>query len=81
MNIITYICKRANSSILELALSIGTGYPLIGCSPAEPISVLPVLINITNLITDTVQFTLPQHLLVSVFDVLFLLPIEAVPLL
>jgi hypothetical protein len=62
MNIITYICKKANSSKLELAHSIGSGYPLIGCSPAEPVYVLPDLINITKLKTDTVQFTLPPVL-------------------
>ena len=53
-NIIAYICKKANSIKLELAHSIGTGYPSIGCSSAEPFSVLPDLINIMNLTTDTV---------------------------
>jgi hypothetical protein len=49
MNIMTYICKIANSILLELAHSIGTGYPLKGCSSAEPFSVLPDLININEI--------------------------------
>jgi hypothetical protein len=42
--------------------SIGSGYPLIGCSPAVPISVFPDKLNIVKLLVDTVHFTLPFFL-------------------
>jgi hypothetical protein len=39
MNIIVYFYKKANPGKIGLAHSIGSGYPLIGCSSAEPFSV------------------------------------------
>jgi hypothetical protein len=51
--------KKPTPNDLELAYSIGSGYPLIGCSSAEPISASPDPINIVELLIDTVHFTLP----------------------
>ncbi len=45
---------------MELAYSIGLGYPLISCSSAEPISVSPNNTNLVKSLTDTVHFTLPK---------------------
>ncbi len=46
---------------MELAYSIGLGYPLISCSSAEPISVSPNNTNLVKSLTDTVHFTLPSY--------------------
>ena len=59
MNSYVYICKKPTQNQLELAYSIGLGYPLIGCSSAEPISVFPNTTNVVKILTDTVHFTLP----------------------
>ena len=63
--------KKPTQNQLELAYSIGLGYPLIGCSSAEPISVSPNNTNVVKLLTDTVCFTLPQK------GELYLLDLEA----
>jgi len=45
-----------------IGYSIGSGYPLISCSPAVLISVFPDKLNILKKIIDTVHFTLPSLL-------------------
>jgi hypothetical protein len=40
------IFTKTNSIFIELAYSIGPGYPLKGCSSAEPLFVSPDIINV-----------------------------------
>lgn len=63
--------KEANSSLNELAHSIGSSYPLKGCSSAEPFSVSLDLIKIVKKLT---QFELHSlNFLLQLFENLTLI--------
>jgi len=46
--------KKPAQFDLNWPYSIGSGYPSIGCSPAEPFYVSPDKTNVVKLHTDTV---------------------------
>jgi hypothetical protein len=58
---------EANPAITGLAHAHGSSYPLSGCTSALPFSVSLDSVKVGKISTDTVQLTLPCHLLNCLF--------------
>lgn len=53
------VLKKTEAKYLTSVLAIGSGYSLLGCSPAEPNSASTDMTNVQNQIA---QFNLHSHL-------------------